>query len=42
MFYVSEIKTGAPESFSTPLQERTYGALASWRYPSRGSRPTRP
>ena len=33
MFYVSEIKTGAPESFSTPLQERAYGALAELEIP---------
>ena len=28
MFYVSEIHTDAPKSFGTPLQEKTYGALA--------------
>ena len=27
MFFVSEIKTGAPEQFRTPLQEKTYRAL---------------
>ena len=33
MFYVSEIKTCAPEAFSTPLQERAYGALAELEIP---------
>lgn len=33
MFFVSEIKTGAPEQFRTPLQEKTYAALARLSIP---------
>ena len=33
MFFVSEIKTGAPERFQTPLQEKTYRALAQLGIP---------
>ena len=33
MFYVSEIFTPAPETFQTPLQERTYAALAALGLP---------
>ena len=33
MFYVSEIFRSAPETFQTPLQERTYAALAALELP---------
>lgn len=33
MFYVSEILTTAPKSFSTPLQEKAYAALAQLDIP---------
>lgn len=33
MFYVSEIQTSAPGSFSTPLQEKTYSALSQLHIP---------
>lgn len=33
MFYVSEIFTPAPETFQTPLQERTYATLAALGLP---------
>ena len=33
MFYVSEIRSTAPETFSTPLQEKTYEALAHLKIP---------
>lgn len=33
MFYISEIKTCAPESFLTPLQEKAYAALEELNIP---------
>jgi len=33
MFFVSEIQTSAPEQFRTPLQEKTYRALAELGIP---------
>lgn len=33
MFFVSDIFTSAPEKFSTPLQEKTYRALADLHIP---------
>lgn len=33
MFYVSEIKTTAPDHFKTPLQEKTYQALEKLHIP---------
>ncbi len=33
MFFVSEIKTAAPEHFQTPLQEKTYRALEELSIP---------
>lgn len=33
MFYVSEVFTSAPQKFSTPLQEKTYRALAELNVP---------
>jgi Ala-tRNA(Pro) deacylase len=33
MFFVSEIKTGAPEQFRTPLQEKTYRTLEALGIP---------
>lgn len=33
MFYVSEIKTDAPEAFKTPLQQKVYQVLAELKIP---------